>query len=307
MQPAALALGAVAGVIVGFLIASASAKKAKAELGARLVQIKEELSRIRRETSEQVSGLKSSHEEAEKALETARGKVSALEQAVGQSREQANQLSTSLQEAEAARARLKEEAAAHQAARQQAEGKSRQTQEQASAAQRNLEDLNKRLQEALEKNASLSDIADRRAKELRQLKSDLSPETAAGLDQSVEAFAEAAGSLTDILRVLLVAEDQKAVVVADANGIVVAGSGDNSIREGMAAASQLVTSLSGQLQGVLPFKSMRAFLIQDDNSVLAGRTFDVTGEMVALATFGPQEPGRRMLDGAMANVSAALE
>jgi DNA repair exonuclease SbcCD ATPase subunit len=307
MQPVALAIGAVAGVILGFIIASMSAKKAKAELEARIVQNKEELSRIRRETSEQMTALKASQAEAEKALETARGKVAALEQAVGQSREQANQFATSLQDVESARARLKEEAAAHQAARQQAEGKARQSQEQASAAQRNLEDLERRLRELQEKHDALATVADRRAKDIQQLKAGIPTESAAGLGQSVEAFADAAGSLPDILKILLETEEQKAVVLADANGIVVAAAGDTKLREGMAAASRLVTSLNAQLEGVLPFQSIRAFLLQDDHAVLTGRTFQCTGETVSLATYGTQEPGRRMIDGAMANVSAALE
>jgi hypothetical protein len=58
----------------------------------------------------------------------------------------------------------------------------------------------------------------------------------------------------------------------------------------------------------VPFSSIRAYALQDtQTNVIAGRAFMCQGETVGLVTYGPRTPGDRVLDGAMASLSAALE
>ena len=63
-----------------------------------------------------------------------------------------------------------------------------------------------------------------------------------------------------------------------------------------------------RLNDMVPFAGVRAFYLQDTASnVIAGRAFLCAGETIGLATYGPRIPSDRILDGAMANLSAALE
>jgi hypothetical protein len=133
-------------------------------------------------------------------------------------------------------------------------------------------------------------------------------QASSNLEETMEAFDASDGSLDGVLKTLMDAEGQKAAVLADANGIIVAGVGDPSLREGMAATSQLVGSLCTQLVDMVPFSSVRSYYLQDTQSnVIAGRAFNCSGETIGLATYGPRIPSDRLLDGAMANLSAILD
>jgi hypothetical protein len=59
---------------------------------------------------------------------------------------------------------------------------------------------------------------------------------------------------------------------------------------------------------MVPFAKLRSYHLEDDKTnVISGRAFLCAGETVGLATYGPRVPSRRLLDGAMANLSSILE
>ena len=123
-----------------------------------------------------------------------------------------------------------------------------------------------------------------------------------------ELFAGTDDSLNDILGVLVNNEGQQAAVISDANGIVVAASGEKDLKDGMAATTQLVDGLTRQLDGMVPFEKLEFFCLQDDASkIIAGKTFYCAGETLGLATYGERRPAEQMLVEAMGRVKGVLD
>jgi multidrug efflux pump subunit AcrA (membrane-fusion protein) len=213
-------------------------------------------------------------------------------------------------ELDAARAKVAAQAEAGVASRTQAEGRAKQAEAHALELQRRLEQAGAQLAATQGELAALKEAGDRRTREVQKLRSEVASlkRSATSLEEAMEVFAGTEGSLEKTLAALMDAEGQKAAVLADANGIVIAAVGDPALKEGMAATSQLVGSMCTQLVDMVPFSSVRAFLLQDTQSnVIAGRSFVCSGESVGLATYGARVPADRVMDGAMANLSAALE
>ena len=176
-------------------------------------------------------------------------------------------------------------------------------------AQQQIKEMNAQLEQLATDKASLAEANQRQNKELHRLRGEVASgrSSTSGLEESVEVFAGSDGSLEGILRILLETEGQSTAVVADTNGIIVAAAGEDDLKEGIAATTQVVRAATSQLTGMVPFNALQSYVLRDaDFNVISGRFFHCAGENVGLATYGPRSPNDRVLDGAMANLSSIL-
>lgn len=119
---------------------------------------------------------------------------------------------------------------------------------------------------------------------------------------------EAAGSdLSPIMEAIISNESQRAAVLADASGIIVAQSGDGDISDSISASASFLTSIPSKLQGMLPLDKQYGFRLSDQSSTITGRTFDLSGDTLALVTVGPAAPADDSIDLAINSLHKALE
>lgn len=306
-------LGIAVGVVLGYLIGLIILKKNKAVWEERLSTSKDRLEQLKRESAQSLSMERAKLDEAEQKVAQTLEDLNRARQELEEQRKQVGQLQSNQQDVESARVKAVELAEAHKMARQQAEGRCKQAEAQASQVQQQLKTMQATVQSLEAEKANLSQSAERHGREVARLRAELAAAqegsaSTPGLEESVEVFANTDGTLEGVLRVLMETEHQQAAVLADTNGIVVAAAGETSLKEGMAATSQLVGNIVKQLGGVVPFTELRSYHIQDDSSnVIAGRSFICAGEFIGLATYGPRLPSNRVMDGAMANLSAILD
>ncbi|MCC6748764.1 MAG: hypothetical protein IT371_13980 [Deltaproteobacteria bacterium] len=310
MQNAPIFIGgaALAGGILGYVIALSSSKKAAATAEARAEELEKTLEKVQKEAAEAAS-LKEARAKAEEGQKSAGEKAKGLEKELEKLRAEAKKAEEQLKESESAAAKAAEQASGYLAAKQQAEGRAQQAQGAADEAQQRAAQLEHELATVQQEQASLRQQLTGRGEELQRLRAELSSQRPAGgssLEEAVELFSQSDGTPDGILRLLLEGEGQKTAVVADTNGMVVAAAGEPNLKEGVAAAAQLFSVLGGQLRGMVPFGQVKAFRLQDGHGVIAGRTFEYAGETMALATYGLRSPNDRALDGATANLSATL-
>jgi chromosome segregation ATPase len=302
--------GLVVGGLFGYFLGSGPAKAQAKTLEGKLSEAKSKLEAIGRQAKGEIEKEKT---KATKTLE----KLASVQEQAGQLRQALDDVQKELGETKKHAAELQktlataEEAAeAHKMARQQAEGRYRQAEQLTSQAQHQLRDMETQLEQSKSSVQTLKKTADRQTKELQRLRADVSSNrsSSSGLDESIEAFSEADGSLEGVLRVLLENEGQTSAVVADSNGIIVAALGEEELKESMAATTQMIRTAVKQVESMVPFEALRSYTLQDIGAnVIAGRFFNCAGEDVGLATYGPRIPSERILDGAMANLSSILE
>lgn len=300
-------LGLGIGYGLGFILSKQKANQLEEQLGSS----KDKLDSLKREASRAIEAERTKVKEAAQKIEEAAKYRQAFEQHKQQfeaQRAQFEQIQASLQEVEAARAKAVELAEAHKQTRLQAEGRMKQAEMLAGQSRQEVHQMEAQIQQLITEKNNFKEQAERQGKEINRLRAQ-SPGTAAeGAAPSIEAFGDSGGSLEGVLQVLLEQEGQSAAVLADANGIVVSAVGDNSLKDGIAATSRLVDSLVKQLDGMVPFTTLRSYCFQDEASnVLTGRAFACAGETIGLATYGPREPAERLMDGAMVNLSAILD
>jgi hypothetical protein len=315
MDVMSIIIGLVGGVVVGLVIGMVMAKNKAAVWEERLSATRDKLEKIKSESTRNLeaskSKLKSTEEKLAAAKEEAtkfKGDAATSSQAAEAHKGQAEQAQASLQQLEAERTKVTEMAEAQKQARQQAEGRCKQAEALTSQVQQQVKQLETQLQTVNTDMESIQQTVDRRTKEVQRLRAEVSSGGGAGLDESMEAFAETDGTLEGVLKVLLDNEGQQAAVLADTNGIVISGLGQTDLKDGMAATAQLIGSIIKQLDGMVPFGILRSYYIQDDQTnVIAGRAFICAGETVSLVTYGPRIPSERVLDGARANLGAILE
>ena len=310
MEPISLVLGAAVGAGIGAVLLLVN-RKNTAMQGVELQQTRRELDKLKGETSGELKRLKQAETDTRRQISAAREKAAELERSMEEQLKEASRLKLALREAEGARDQALEQANARQTARQQAEGRLRQAEKLATESAQQLDELAAKLKQAEEAQADLNETLRRRGDEIKRLRAELDAgdrRSGSDLESSVDIFADSDGSLKSILDTLLDREAQEAAVLADANGIVVASSGEQTLRDGIAAVAQLLTSTSASFEGMVPFAKLQAFSVKDSESVvLSGRSFEAAGERISLATLGSRSPSDRTLDGAMASLSAALE
>ena len=279
MEPVSIGIGVVAGVVVGAVVGSAVGKGKAAELESRVGKLERERDKVSKQ-------LKSGEKELEKAKERAEELAGALDKS-----------KKNLKDSESAKKKHLEEAKKLEKMAKDAESKAKKVEVQA-------KEIEEQAKEVETKAKALEEEAAEKAKQVHKLQEDLKN---AGNGAGSATYDDVKGDLDGILKVLCEHEGQEAAVIADANGIVVAAFGNSNVKEGMAAAANRITKISDQLKGMVDFAEVSTFRISDaGNKVIAGRTFDVAGEMLALATVGANMPSDRSLDGAMENLSSAL-
>ncbi|MFH1131867.1 MAG: hypothetical protein V1754_11070 [Pseudomonadota bacterium] len=275
----------------------------------KLEQMHNQAKLLRQKTDQSAATTQSQIGATGKELASAINQINTLQESLEQHKLQL----ASLRETERGRLRAVAQASAHLSARQQAEGKAKQAEEMASKAQAQIDSLRAALSQTQEAHAKLESEIQKRVGEAKRLRANVNAlqdgiKPISTLEDSVGLFAEASGSLGEILKILVEREGQDAAVLADTNGIVISAVGEVDLKDGMAAASQLVMNLGSRLQGMVTFGTIKSFTLQDvELRVLAGGTFDAAGEQVVLATFGSQAPAARTIDGAIASLSAVLE
>jgi hypothetical protein len=242
MQIVYLAIASLVGLAIGYLIGMAVLKSKTSAWEERLAAAKEKLESIKREATASVEAARARTQELEKRLSGVQEEATQLKKKVEEEHQAAVEAQGKLQEVETARTKAVELVEAHKAARQQAEGRLKQAETLTAQVQQELGKAQQQIQ-TLEKNkATVEKKAQQQAKEIERLRSagDTAPagESTAGLEGSVEAFANSDGTLESVLKVLMEQEGQTAAVLSDANGIIVAGAGDNGLREGMAATTK---------------------------------------------------------------------
>lgn len=271
MDPISIVIGVVVGVVVGGGIGVTMGKSKAVELQGQIDKLEKEKDTARKQ-------LKSGEDELEKAKKRAEELAAALDKS-----------KSSLKDAQSAKKKHLEEA--------------KKFEKQAKAVESQAKQAESKAKEVESKAKELEKTAAEKAAQVEQLQQDLKNAGSA----PTAAYDAVKGDLDGILKVLCEHEEQEAAVIADANGIVVAAFGNSNVKDGMAAAATRITKISDQLKGMVDFAEVSTFRISDaQNNVIAGRTFDVAGEMLALATVGANMPSDGSLDGAMENLSSAL-
>ena len=308
MQMLFIAVAGILGLAIGYLMGFLGQRRTAGLWEGRLNEARQKLEGLKKDAIAQIESERGRATEAAQKAADATTQATELEKALQQHRDALKQTKAAFDVAEAARVKASGQIEAASNARQQAEGRCKQAEAMASQAQKSLSAAEAQLKAAQAEVETLRHAAERQAKEVQRLRADTASKKSSNLDEAMQAFEGADGSLDGILRALMEIEVQKAAVLADANGIIIAAVGDDKLREGMAATSHLVGSMATQLVDLVPFTSVRSFYLQDTQSnVLAGRAFLTGGEPIGLITYGPRLPSDRVLDGAMANLSAALE
>ncbi len=285
------ALGAVVGVIIGVVVLGK---------GKALEEANERLEKIRHDTTEQLGKLKANQGELRKDLETTRAKANKSAATATQTTQELAAMKAKLQGSETARAAAAKEAQSITAARDQAEGRAAQAEKLAS------DHAARSAQIEAELTQMRTQISEDR-KLLAKQEAELTAARAGGSTDVAALFAPAKGAFDKILDVLLKSQRQTAAVLADTNGIVIAATGDKNLRDGIAAVAQMLTRFGTKFEGMIPFNVVQGFDLRDGEShVIAGRASTLSGEVVALATYGPQSPNADVLDAAMKNLTDAL-
>lgn len=309
MQMLFIAVAGVLGLAIGYLIGFMGQKKTAALWEGRMAEARQKHEGMKRDLTGQLESERARATEAERQAADRATQAAGLEKALEQHKAQLKQVKAALDDSEAGRTKAISQAEAAGSARQQAEGRCKQAEAMASQAQKGMSAAEAQLKATQTELETLRHASERQTKEVQRLRADVaSARSSSSLEEAMEAFEGTDGSLDGVLNVLMETEVQKAAVLADANGIIIAAVGEHNLREGLAATSHLVGSMATQLVDLVPFSSVRAFYLQDTQSnVLAGRAFVSSGETVGIITYGPRLPSDRILDGAMANLSAILE
>lgn len=310
MTIAYILVGAIVGVAIGYLIGQSAFNKKKAEFEEALDAARKDAKSAQEKMGASVEEQKAKLAKIEEKLAAATELATRHKTKLEETKQQLEQQRAALTQAEAARAQAAEAAEAHKMARQQADGRCKQAEAMVAQAQQQIREVGAQIDRLQQENAGLRETTQRQTRETQRLRAEVSSSrpAGAGLEESLGIFDEASGSLEGILHVIVEREGQNAAVVADSNGIIVAAAGEGALREGIAATAQLVRSSVRQFEGMVPFEDLRAYSLQDQSSnVIAGRFFKCAGEHVGLATYGPRLPNERVLDGAMANLTAILE
>lgn len=301
-----------AGAVIGYIICFILQKKQVTASANELAETRKKLEELQKKSANRLDSEKSKLATTEKKLTEATDRINALESQKEQQKSQLKQLQASIQETEAARVKAAANAETQATARQQLETRFKQAEAIAAQSQETAAQLEAHLQSAKAEIASLKENLESRNKQMRATLDELNALRQTANEPSlstetIELFAQANGSLEGILKILMESEGQNAAVLADNNGIVIAAAGDKNLKDGIAATSQLVGSIAAQLVGMVPFVNVRSYILRDEKAnVIAGRAFFCAGQTIGLTTWGARAPSERLLDSAMANLSAAL-
>jgi myosin heavy subunit len=296
MDPVSIGIGAAIGVAVG--VGAMFGSKSKAD------KLQKELEELKSSTGKQLSELKQKQSAAEKSLEEAKKKLEAAESTSKSKAGELEKTKAKLSEIESAKKAADAAVKSQSAARAEAEKARDEIKQKADKAQQLASDLEDKVKSA---QSQAEKFKQEVSKVKKELESAQQADGAAPSAAVVAALDSAGVDMNKILEVLVKEEGQKAAVLADSNGIVVSAAGAKDQHEGVAATAQMLSRLGTQFQGMIPFGQVRSFSLGDQEKiVIAGRTFEISGETIALATFGGKHPTEATLDDASAKLKAAL-
>jgi len=119
--------------------------------------------------------------------------------------------------------------------------------------------------------------------------------------------ARTAGSIERGPITLASASGVRCAVLADGSGLLIAGAGDESLQEGLAAFSGLMLQLTERVGLMIPVARVTSVKLQDDNDiVVACGLMTVDNESFALAAVGSHPMSDDALRGAMIAATASL-
>jgi len=113
------------------------------------------------------------------------------------------------------------------------------------------------------------------------------------------------GDMEETLAELVEMDQVRSAIVADAQGLLVGGSGQNEYFEGLAAIAGRIEEVSQRIGDVLPFSDLRVVQLKDKNdAIVACRFFVRDEELLVLATLGSNTPpGEGALEMTVANLT----
>lgn len=172
------------------------------------------------------------------------------------------------------------------------------------------------LVELRDRNAELSAI-EREAIELRDRKQSLEaqlfaagivPRTRSNLPQAApDENGTAASDLETSLQSLIGPAGARSAVLADHQGLLVAGSGDPLPQEGLAAFSGCASEFGARAKTFLPIGSLRVIRMIDSNgTVVACRLFDCNELKYGLATIAPGDTGEDCTERVVSEIASAM-
>jgi hypothetical protein len=157
----------------------------------------------------------------------------------------------------------------------------------------------------------LQSAKDTHANELKKLKEQLSSaeaESAGGDVTRLEEKLKGAGKgLDQILAAFVGDQGQKAALLSDDTGIMIASAGDTDTIDGAAAAASMLTSIPKQLNNLVPLKKHFTFQLEDGTNSIVGKAFESHGELVALTTVGPHAPSANSINITLDSLTTALK
>jgi len=300
MEQIFTALLAIAALAIGYYIGYLVQRKRVDELDEAISEAKDELDFAKRQADNKLAEERDKATQAETKLQN---QAAEWQKARSKLVTDLQDLRSKMQTAEDVWVGSSEEIATREKSLQSAENKLDDAQTELSSAQQAVTTLQQQLEQSEQDKASLS-------AQLQAAPAPAAAAVSAEPDRAAVArlFADTGDSLNDILGVVANDQQQQAVVLSDANGIVVAASGDKELKDGMAATTQLVDGLTRQLDGMVPFSRLDFFYLQDgDSKVIAGRTFECAGETLGIATYGDSRPAELVLEEAMSHVKVVLD
>jgi chromosome segregation ATPase len=167
------------------------------------------------------------------------------------------------------------------------------------------------LRERVEELSRSADEAQPLRARVRQLEAKL---FAAGIVEPAAVRAETravasapSGALESELDKLLRATRVRTAVLADAGGLVVAGSGEAAMHEALAAWSGMANTLADRACDLLPLTNVIHVEMQDGNrTTITCRFFQCLEELYAVTMVGSERLAPEAIEGALAQVSAAM-
>ena len=300
MEQIFTALLAIAALAIGYYIGYLVQRKRVDELDEAVSEAKDELDFARRQADNKLAEERDKAGQAETKLQS---QAAEWQKARSKLMTDLQDLRSKMQTAEDVWVGSSEEITAREKSLQSAENKLDDAHTELSSAQQAVTALQQQLQQSEDEIAALT-------AELQAAPAAPAAAASAELDPAAVAqlFSDTGDSLNDILGVVADNDQQQVVVLSDANGIVVAASGDKEIKDGMAATTQLVDGLTRQLDGMVPFSKLEYFCLRDsDAKIIAGRTFECAGETLGLATYGDRRPAEPVLEEAMSKVKGVLD
>ncbi len=299
---------ALIGFAIGYILAFLSGKKKLELVEENLGDAREEVDYIKREADRRVDEERQRSAEQSKELDTLREQTAGYAQFRQKKEAELKQAMAKLRELEAAYSSSGKENQTFKRSWQEAEQRTRQAEVVAEQAQQRVELLERQLSLIEDERQRLSQRILAQEQQLQQAKK---AAMASAREESRSATLMAAkGNLKEVLKAFADSERQEVAVLSDDSGMVVDAIGTKDYHDAVAASSQIVAMATRQLEDEVPFGSLAAFSVEDENDrVICGKSFKVADNSMGLGliTYGGRRPSYRTFESAIESISKILE